>query len=177
VGYLNINLAMFEVIQDDDQLAAILGREILHMTLAHELDMVRIYSSWWYRLLARTSNTNAMPLLRGPNNFSRELAEWIRQSRRESHEKEAVQVLPALVANAGFDPWSIIAINKRILALDIPPVFFDGLARTQFAKTTDEMEQQLINARVPIHFIHSSETIDAIHSLLKIRASSPPRQY
>ncbi len=63
----------------------------------------------------------------------------------DAHEKEVDRALPALLINAGFDPWAVVSLNSKLLALKdrYPMLFMDNPTFMKCFKRNEAFKQSL----------------------------------
>jgi hypothetical protein len=144
-GILSINTRMIDVVVNDDELAAVVGHEFLHHSLAHGLQLLKMKERYWFHWMSGRSNVDAFPLIRAPN-FFRSILEWRVESVRDAQEHEVDRALPDLLINAGFDPWAIVDLYERLLEIirSVPPIIMDGYTRQKVQKRTDMIRADLL---------------------------------
>lgn len=115
-GYLFVTRGLLVLINDEDELASILGHEIIHVTKRHSIKQMRqgIIPSLLKipgAVLGSAVNENLGKLINTPINFGTSvfMANYSRK-----HEKEADRLGVKLAADAGYNPQKLADILERL---------------------------------------------------------------
>ena len=107
-GVVRINRSMLDIARNDDDLAEIVGHEILHHFLAHTQRLIALSQTW----LARQLNERGSEDWLGQTDFFGELDRIRRRHNYEKMESEIHAALPRLMSAAGFDPWAMVRVAE-----------------------------------------------------------------
>lgn len=167
-GIISMNIQMLMLIENDDELAAVIGHELLHHTLGHDLKVIEAVNSWANWLLGKLSKGPSNPIVNDQN-----WAYQIRVSRiealKDENEHEVDRALPILLQNAGFDPWAIVNLNDRLMkaTADAPPVFLDGYTRQKLLGRHQSIRAEIMRRGFPMRSNHGKELLNFLHEDLQ----------
>lgn len=115
-GKVGVNSGMFEVAQNQDQLAAALGHEIAHVVYRHGAERVSQNALAQTGLELAAASGRASPALLQALGLGAQVGVLLPFSRR--HKSEADVYGQELMALAGFDPAAAVALWRNMLAWD-----------------------------------------------------------
>lgn len=165
-GVLTLNRAMLDLVETDDELAEIVGHEMLHHTLAHNLQLAKLQNSYWYRAMGIGSSSG--------DGFggSGSLSPWdyrneVLKSRYDSYEREARRATIEILRNANLDPWAIVSLWEKQLRysakVDPRQLRSNG---TELRAWIEEARGWLTSLRIEPKGKHSTEWIQSLRALL-----------